>query len=58
MTFSQNKIFTIEERIMSKIYLAKITNRNENHLVVSGKAVRGEDFLILVLVLRNDDVFG
>ena len=43
---------------MSKIYLANLTNRNENHLVVIGKAVRGEDVLVLVLVLRNDDVFG
>ena len=41
---------------MSTIFTANLTNRNENHLIFLGKAISRVD--ILVLVLRNDDVFG
>ena len=40
---------------MSTIFTANLTNRNENHLIFLGKAISRVD--ILVLVLRNDDVF-
>ena len=41
---------------MSTIFTANLTNRNENHLILLRKAISRVD--ILVLVLRNDDVFG